>query len=420
MGRPGGSSKFVNAVTSIVQTVVQATSHWPVAGSLYRSIYHSAARAVGDLTSREPRLAGIYARNSYALGTWEPGRSDIDLTAIWSGPNPESAASFHAAFATLKKRFPMLGEVEMLDERHLAAWSGYGVPGLESARWKTLGGPHRFQCRYAGNERLDRVRHAVSIYCHQFMPRFWEQPRQEKTLRRLAAKISRQLNEPSAGGGDAGQLLEACLRKLSRAAAEVTPRPEQPLVDYTTLLGPLPVRPVGTPPQSGDLHLLAAIGHAQGKPRHVVAHEGFRAAALAARFHGATILSPEVFRFYLCFVDPLEHFTLLRERTIVEGIDPLAEPIPLSHSALRETVCHYAADMLTFPYRAGLDTMPAAQFRHLLYGWFLRTLKYFEDGHFTFEYDRLREHFGARHEESAPRFALVHAIANDLSQHMLR
>ena len=88
MGRPGGSSKFVNAVTSIVQTVVQATSHWPVAGSLYRSIYHSAARAVGDLASREPRLAGIYARNSYALGTWEPGRSDIDLTAIWSGPNP--------------------------------------------------------------------------------------------------------------------------------------------------------------------------------------------------------------------------------------------------------------------------------------------------------------------------------------------
>lgn len=410
----------MNAVTSIVQSVVQATRNWPLAGGLYRSIYHAAANAVGELATREPRLTGVYARNSYALGTWEPGRSDIDLTAVWSDPNPDSVARFHAAFATLKKRFPMLGEVEMLDERHLAAWSGFGVPGLESGRWKKLGGPHRFECRYAGNERLDRVRHAVSIYCHQFMPRFWEQPRHEKTLRRLAAKIARQLNEPSGGVGSPEQLLETVLRQLSRTASEVTPPPEVPLVDYSTLLGALPERdhvPVSPP---NDPDLLAAIGHANGEPRHIVAREGFRASALASRFPNAAILSPEVLRFYLCFVDPLEHFTLLRERTIAEGVDALVDPFPLSEAALRETVCHYAADMLTFPYRAGLDTMPATQFRHLLYGWFLRTLKYFEDGRFMFEYHGLREHFGARHQEDAPRFVLLHSIAGELSKYMAR
>jgi hypothetical protein len=71
-------------------------------------------------------------------------------------------------------------------------------------------------------------------------------------------------------------------------------------------------------------------------------------------------MNSEVFRFYLSFVDPLEHFTLLGGRSVLEGTDPLREAFPITHAELRETVCHYAVDLLTFPYRPGLASLTRA------------------------------------------------------------
>ena len=398
---------------------MRATHRWPVVGSLYRSIYAAAARSAGGLAWREPRLVGVYARNSYALGTWEPGRSDIDLTIVCESPDAELAAQCYRDIAQLRQRFPMIGEVEMIDARHLAAWTGYGVAGLESRRWKKLGGAHTFDCRYAGCERMDRIRHAVSIYCHQFIPRFWEQPRHLPTLRRFAAKISRQLNMPPGAESDPAGLLGNCLTQMRDAIRTLPEAPASPTVDYQTLLGRLASPAPRTP--ANDQGVLAVIAHApDANSRHVLVHDDFRAASANSRFQNAAILNEDVFRFYLCYVDPLEYFTLLRQRSILSGIDPLREPLPLSQSALHETVCHYAADLLTFPYRPGLDSLPERQFRDLLLGWFLRTLKYFEDGTFTFEYHLLREHFGVRHDETGPRFQLLHRIAGEVAARMER
>ncbi|MEP7362523.1 MAG: hypothetical protein ABI972_04640 [Acidobacteriota bacterium] len=417
-----GATTTVNVVASWIQRLVRATHDWPLAGSMYRSIYAVAAGSVGDLASREPRLAGVYARHSYALGTWEPGRSDIDITAVWMDPNPELVDQFYRDYARLQRRFPMLGEVEMIDERHLAAYTTRGVSGLESRRWKRLGGKHSFECRYAGDERMDRIRHAVSIYCHQFLPRFWEQPRQVNTLSRLTAKVARQLDESSSKETDPATLLGICLHKLGQAIRKLPAADKTPMVDYCELLGTLgqPQAPAESGGSQADAAILSAIGHSGGAVRHVIVRDDFDVKSIDPRYQNATIMNAEVFRFYLSFVDPLEHFTLLLGRSVHEGTDPLHDPFPLSKSALRETVCHYAVDLLTFPYRPGLATMTDRQFRDLLYGWFLRTLKYFEDGKFTFSYDELRAHFGPRYEESQARFPLLHSIAADVSSHMAR
>lgn len=412
----------MNTASTLLQAAVRATHRWPVLGSIYRSIYTSAAEAAGELAARHAGVAGIYARNSYALGTWEPGRSDIDLTVVWIEPAAARAEAFSADYERLKQRFPMLGEVEMIDALHLPAWSQYGVSGLESARWKRLGGSHVHRCRYEGVERLDRVRHAVSIYCHQFLPKFWQEPRDEKTLQRMAAKIRRQLGLCVRDGADAAGLMKDCLRELAHAIRELPGDAGGSQVDYATVLG-TPVSAASLPPRSNGareagVESVLSYGPASAA-RHVVVREEFAITAIASRFPGASVMNEDVFRFYLTSVDPLEYFTLLRNRAILEGEDPLRVPFPMAGQALRETVCHYAVDLLTFPYRPGLDALPEKQFRDLLYGWFLRTLKYFEDGRVTFDYHLLREHFGRRYEEGEPRFALMHGIAGAVSQRML-
>jgi hypothetical protein len=90
----------------------------------------------------------------------------------------------------------------------------------------------------------------------------------------------------------------------------------------------------------------------------------------------------------------------------------------MSESGLRDAICNYTMDMLTYPYRKALTKLPLTDFQNVLYGWYLRTLRYFEEGTIDFDYSTLREYFGARHSEDLPRFPLLHGIAAELAIHL--
>jgi hypothetical protein len=126
-------------------------------------------------------------------------------------------------------------------------------------------------------------------------------------------------------------------------------------------------------------------------------------------------MSPELFRFYLTSVDPLEYAGLLLKRTLFAGTDLLSEPYPITARAFRKAVQHYAVQILAFPFRRDLSSMPEPEFRDYLYGWLLRTLGYFEHGRLDFLYHVVRAHFGDRHPESKDRFQLTMLIADDLA-----
>jgi hypothetical protein len=399
---------------------VSATHRWPLLGTIYKEIYRAAADSVAHLAKQNPAIAGIYARNSYALGTWEVGRSDIDLTVVWLQPSQEIIDRFHLDYSKLQKRFPMLGEIEMIDDRHLAAWTRHGIPGLHSRDWKILAGDCKPRCQYNGSERFDRVRHAVAVYRYQFLRQFWKRPRPGHTVQRAAAKLMRVLGQAPPCERNSDRLLALCLKELSRAVG-ATPWPESgPLVEYKSQLGGLArpsVRRNGQMPSRDGVRAALALLQSSA-PRHVLVDAAFDFTKIERDFPGALIWDHAVFRFYLCFVDPLEYFGLLRERIVFQGEDPLREAFLLPEAALRDTVCHYSIDMLTYPYRAGLDTLAAGEFRDLLYGWFLRTLRYFEEGFIDFNYYSLRQYFGNRHSEEVGRFSLLHGIAEELSTHL--
>jgi hypothetical protein len=404
---------------SLVRDLVRATHRWPLLGSAYRGIYKAAADSVARLAEANSQIAGIYARNSYALGTWEPGRSDIDLTVVWRGPSEEAIALFHSAYAKLQERFPMLGEVEMIDEQHLGAWIRHGFSGFQSQNWKKLAGDHDLLCEYEGSEQFDRVRHAIAVYRYQFLKYFWERPR-GPAAERAAAKLMRILGRPPMKESSVDRMWEACLRELATAVKTTAAPAEGPLVDYAELIGRVSVAASQTDGETLSINgLQSVIASAPDAAQKHVLVEGYSdLAKIEAVFPCAIVWEPNVFRFYLCFLDPLEYFSLLRERTLFHGEDPLREPFGLTKSALRDSITHYSVEMLTFPYRAGLAGLSDGDFRNFVYGWYLRTLRYFEDGIVDFDYYSLRQHFKNRHSEDVGRFPLLHGIAGELSGHL--
>jgi len=76
-------------------------------------------------------LLGVYAGGSYALGAYEPGRSDIDVTAVTAAPL--SAAAKHAIVERLRHEAlpcPARG-LELVVYPLGTARSGGGAPGFE-------------------------------------------------------------------------------------------------------------------------------------------------------------------------------------------------------------------------------------------------------------------------------------------------
>jgi hypothetical protein len=191
-----------------------------------------------------------------------------------------------------------------------------------------------------------------------------------------------------------------------------------PALDYATLIGQ------AAPPQRKELaanhgSCVALLGHAtETAPRYRLVQPE----AAPSDFDAAKTIPMgiDVFRFYLSYVDPLEYLTLLRERTVFYGVDPLATAFALSSKAFVDSVKHYAVEMLTCPYRHDIGKMPDSAFIDLLYGWFLRTLRFFEDGKMDFRHESLRIYFGTRHMETpaAERGRLLFRIADELSKYL--
>jgi len=401
----------------LVRRVVRATHAWPGPKHLYRALYHRAGKAVGRLADTTGSIAGIYARNSYALGTWTPGLSDIDLTVVWRHPSAADLTTFHDQFDRLRRTFPMIGEVEMIEERHVGAWSSRGFAGFQSSSWRKLGGNHELQVRYLSDERVDRVRHATAIYRYNLTPLF-ASGNEGWAFGRFAAKLFRLFDKPAPQTENDGDVMAACLRELSNQIAALPDTDESDSVACYPLVVARPA--VLSALRPGNSSCVGLLGRgSDAVVRYVLVSPDV---ASISRGNAPQItMDATVFRFYLCFVDPLEYVALARDRTVFFGPDPIAAPARISLATFRESVRHYAVQMLTCPYRREFGYTSDAEFRDLLYGWFLRTLRFLEDGEMTFEYHVLRDYFGKRHVEGPPdkRCGLLLGICDDLVRHLL-
>jgi hypothetical protein len=350
----------------LLRALVLRTNSWPVAGALYRVPYRMAAHALARAAGEIPEISGLFARGSYAAGQWAPGRSDIDVTAILQSPSLPAVRRFAARTAELRRRFPMIGEVEFLDQACLSAYSASAFTGFQSSRWLPLAGrlpPPDFYHHGAAHLQRDRLSHALRVYRLDIPPALFGDARQ--TLARLTGKILRTLDLPLPPGLDnlpVPALITLAFQSLQTACAG-TPAPPFP-ASLPSVIRPNSLYTITDVPPSPDDF---------GTP-------------LQTRIPcTASMLAS-----YLTLTDPVEHL-LLTQRGV------LPPDFPLSDSQLRESVCRYAVDIYSYPFREEALAATADSFQSLLYGWLLWTLRYLESGQRGFEHSAISAYCQQRH-----------------------
>ena len=112
---------------------------------------------------------------------WVPAVSDIDLTVIIDGSLTELQEynflkSFWKKFERLKKIFPMIGEVDILNENQIDSWTKFTIRDYETREWKLLYGAKTVTSNYKVNRALlavDSLNFAITNFLEYFIPKFY-------------------------------------------------------------------------------------------------------------------------------------------------------------------------------------------------------------------------------------------------------
>lgn len=139
-----------------------------------------------------------------------PGLSDIDLTVVIDADLKEETEFdflnfFWRRFTILKVLFPMLGEVDILNDRSLETWTKFTIRGYESKNWKLVFGVNSLKKNYAVTEKKlenDSLNYALTNYLEYFLPKYYEEAKPGllvlRELKRLKNKILRYLTKDHA------------------------------------------------------------------------------------------------------------------------------------------------------------------------------------------------------------------------------
>ncbi|MFC1680798.1 hypothetical protein ACFL1S_03265 [Pseudomonadota bacterium] len=437
-----------------LQSLVLNVNRLPYGLKLTRLPYRLALHAVIRLVGRYPTVKAVYARNSYALGTWVPGRSDIDLTLILdarSSPDEEmrTVQGFRKGYAALVRRFPMLGEFEVINEAHLDAWTRYSITGYEARFWLPLYGSHPVRTLHHGEAeqlKLDRLNHALSIYMHQMSPVLWSAPR--PVLKRYVIKIMGYLDSPVEVGTDGALgtmsrngIQTLVLHELGARVSCEYPAEGGHTLDLDRILGRKLIPEVENGPSerlnslletsAGTISAVLTSRFSQGNVYCLLADdldpgrmtEGI-VAACEAGLDASKIMPLKLFTHYLHYLDPLEYLGLVQQRTLLAGTDPLAEPNPYPADRFDRAIREASVYILNFPYNPSLEEVRESEFDGLLLGWVARLARYFEDGIIDFEYESLLNYWKiktppvgiaewqAKPDETLARFKLVRMMAD--------
>ncbi len=232
-------------MTSLVRSaVVRSNAIWPFT-LLNRLPYRLALWCIVRRSTKFSEIRSIYLRHGLTEANWQPGLSDIDLTVVIDGnlgPDKEYAflTSFAAAYLKLKAWFPMLGEIDILNERCCTAWTRFSMRGYEVRNWRLLHGAHTVNSLHPGGQETlasDAFALALTVFEHFFLQRYhagrsfsWVDRR---SLVRIARKVLKYGQGPGMESGRLSTHLDASMRPeevlwalllhLDRRADELAP-----------------------------------------------------------------------------------------------------------------------------------------------------------------------------------------------------
>ena len=378
-------------IRDIVRTaVIRTNPYWPFS-SLNKAPYQVAIKAFAHLCKGFPEIKTIYLRGGLSEGRFIPALSDIDLTVIIDPTvSVEQEYRFLRSFwkrcCRMKKLFPMLGEIEILNTEELAISTKFGLPGgpgYQAASWRLLYGsemPRDGYTLHPMSLRRDSLNHALWFYLKYFLEIFTSQEESlylvSQDLGRLRSKIVRYLD--CSNGAEAAhavlcdlpssnielfsQVLNFLDEEICRFNADAIP-----MANTEPLAALEPSNPAVHDDELLDLRELASLSGAiksiivnSFNKNFVVLETGLDAPTLKTCLEAMSRVFPEknqmpvivnasMFEYMLRHYEPFEYAPFMKRRKVLFGEDLLSNMQAPSLDSFAHFLLGRVPNLLTFP-----------------------------------------------------------------------
>lgn len=366
----------MNTRNLIRAAVLKTNSVFPF-NILNKIPYYFALKIFVRVFSSPNEIRSIYLRHGMSRKKWVPGISDIDITLIIDEHLSHEdefniLKLFWNKFDRLKKIFPMLGEVDILNEREIEEWSKYTVRGYETSKWILLYGKKIIKRNYVVEANLltiDSLNFALTNYLEYFLQRFYAEDSPDyivqKELSRLASKIFRytgvQFEENRNKSGNKSELLKTVINRLEAGVDKLNYKNE--IVDPISL---------NVTTRESDL---THIPHIDGLSRYSNKIESFMItytaqfiilkddleqediidilnvirASFKAEVVKPIILNFKIFEYMLRIYNPFLYSQLLDQRKVLMGEDSFLKVDQPDFSFYRKTLIDDLSNIFLFP-----------------------------------------------------------------------
>ena len=358
--------------------VLRTNPHWPFR-YCNRIPYAAALRVFVRCFKTRPEIRSIYVRHGLAQGEWIPALSDIDLTLVLRRDLPveleyDFLETFWRRYGRLRRIFPMLGEVLILNQDEFALWLTSSSYSPVNRRWHLLHGEQSVCLRADGSEHWRRRALSYALWMHlETLPPCFSEPDsflRRQDIQRRARKILRLLQPILAEAGqpqlpiertpDPVEILTDVLRSFETAVTHVASI--EPRDDIPEPMGPHPTV------RDGCEFLSTPIPGAEGiwsvilRPDHTalfLIEDGLERKAIRRLVQASQHAWPGVqstpillhrclFTYLIRHDNPFHYSSLLRRRTIAFGTDPLTKIDPPGRAAFVGHTLDRIANILTF------------------------------------------------------------------------
>jgi len=402
----------VNTRDLIRTSVLKTNPYWPFS-RLNKIPYILAIRVFTRVCRRFPEITSVYLRHPLVEGNWTPGLSDIDLgiiidSKLTSDEEFSFLHSFWKEFKTMKKFFPMAGEIEILNDDQIESWLKFGLEGYNARNWVLLHGGEAINRECAVNPQkvaIDSLHTAIRFYLGYFQDKLNQNQGSQylvlRDLKRITSKILRCLNYPDVGQSgnqipverleDKTDMIGCTLKELEEGITNVLPLNNEASSannDQEWLADISSHNRVFFEHQAFDIGEIASCHEAiqsimlnLHKTIFIVVKDGLNPSAMKHCINGIrrvfaradrmpVIVSESIFNYMLRYYNPFQYTDFVSYRTVVHGKDLLAEIPPPVESSFIHCLMSQTSSSLTFPRRRALIVSPESNgltHRHLLW-----------------------------------------------------
>jgi hypothetical protein len=385
----------------LVRILTVKTNPYPPFSTLNKIPYYIAIKGFVQVCKRFPEIKSAYLRHGLTEGNWVPGLSDIDLTVITDSKltiDEEFSflRSFWNAYDRLKGVFPMLGDVEILNDEFIQTWTKFNIRGYESGNWRLIHGIEAKKSNYVVHSArlaLDCLNNAMRIYLEHILKRFYKEEChsfiESEEMRRVSLKALRYTNylDRRPEKESVKLLLSSSMNMLPSVLAGLERRVREFLAEY-----PLPFMRNNDNEWIADLHsdnkvvlddqtldtralapwheAIHSIILNSRKKIYIILKDGLDLSVMGSCFDALgrvfikkdstpVMMTSSVFEYMLRYYRPFEYTNFMKNRILAYGEDLLPQIQPPDRHSLINFLIRQAPNLLTFPQRHTL-ILPAS------------------------------------------------------------